>query len=206
MKTQKIVALVLLVTALVVASGCGPRKSVLQEAWEEMEEAGIAPPVTAVSETTETETGQALTFNSTGDYISGWYWLRDENVRQYGEWVIEDVPREGAYLVLDMEVLATDTFNGEGGESAEITFHFGDPANKGDYTKLYQEIVTIPNTSPESDPLKYTCTGKVYIPHLAVGDIADLYVRAQRTSQVSNHVAVNENSIKAVTISDNKDQ
>jgi len=196
----------LLVTVLVVVSGCGPRKSVLQKAWEEMEDAAIAPPVTATSETTVTDAGQSIEFISDGDYISGWYWLRDENVRQSGEWIIKDVPREGAYYVLDMEVLATDTFNGEGGESAEITFHFGDPANKGDYAKLYQEIVTIPNTSPESDPLKYTCTGKVYVPHLAVGDIADLYVRAQRTSQISNHVAVNENSIKSLTISDTKGQ
>ena len=208
MNPKLIVLLSVVSIGAVIISGCGLNQTALQKATEKMEDfnESVAPRITPTPTVTTNNEGQTTSFYSDGDLISGWYWLRDENVRQYAEWTITDIPRTGAYLVLDMNVLATDTFNGRGGEPAEVTWYAGDPANKADLAKLYREIETIPNTSPASDPLGYTCEGKIYIPHLAVGDISELYVRVERSAQASNHVAVNAESIKSVTSSETGSQ
>ena len=58
---------------------------------------------------------------------------------------------------------------------------------------------TIPNTSPDSDPVGYTCQKTISIPRDALNGGSDLFVRIERVSPGDHHVAVNADSIKVST-------
>ncbi len=131
--------------------------------------------------------------------ISGWYWLRDSALKQYGEWTIKNILATGAVLQVDLKVLATDTFNGGRGHDAKVTVYYGLPSNKDNPSMLEQQVITLPNTSPASDPVGYTCEGKLYVPHLLIGQNSELYIKIVRGTASDNHVAVNAASIVAVT-------
>ena len=61
-------------------------------------------------------------FTSDGDLISGWYWLRDDEGRQYGQWVFRDTASQGD-VELSLELLATDAVDGGAGLPGPVLAH-----------------------------------------------------------------------------------
>ena len=47
-------------------------------------------------------------FNTNGDLINGWYWLRDNSLQNYAQWTFENIPFGNNDLTLDITALATD--------------------------------------------------------------------------------------------------
>ena len=144
------------------------------------------------------QTGDQATltdFRSNGDYISGWYWLRDAALRHYAEWEFGDVPAGSGDLTLDITALATDRVSGGRGFNAVFRLSYGVPGSDA----LRTEIVTIRNVSPGSDPVGYTCRRTVPIPRAALGGGTRLRVRVERVTAGDHHVAFNAESIKVQT-------
>ena len=51
-------------------------------------------------------------FNSNGDLIKGWYWLRDNSLQNYTQWIFENIPPGDTDLTLDITALATNRASG----------------------------------------------------------------------------------------------
>lgn len=120
-------------------------------------------------------------FFSDGDLINGWYWLRDSSFEHVAEWVFEGISPGTEDLVLDLEVLATDRVDGPRGIDARFFLSYGIPptGTMGGLIVGTKEI-TLPNVSPPSDPVGYTCRGQVVIPRANLENATALWIRAHR--------------------------
>ena len=204
---KKILTISLLaVVSLVAFSGCVKREDgiSLREVVNELEkfetDSGAAPaPITTAA---TNQTGNAVAFASTGDPISGWYWLRDSALKQDAEWTLKGVPKTGSLIEVEMEALATNRASGGRGFDAKFTVYYGLPSNKDNLSMLEKQVVTLPNTSPESDPVGYTCSGKFYVPHLLIGQNDELYIKIVRGADSDNHIAVNQGRIVSLKSAD----
>jgi hypothetical protein len=138
---------------------------------------GPAPATPAPSPSASTLA--AATFSSNGEFVSGWYWLRDVAREASGTWQFTTLPVDGD-LVFDLEVLATDA---DGARGRQATFFFswaaGTPAGADDWAGRLP--VTLPNVSPADDPTGYTCRGTVTVPRTTLGATSTLTVMIGRT-------------------------
>ena len=71
-----------------------------------------------------------VTFHTTGDPISGWWWLRDAGGQDTATWEFRGVPTD-ATITLDFELLATDSVNGGPGVDAQYYLRFGPLLDSG---------------------------------------------------------------------------
>jgi len=133
-------------------------------------------------------------FNSNGDSIKGWYWLRDDSLQGYAQWTFENIPPGNADLTLDINGLATNRSNGRRGLPAEFLLIYEVPGGNVFVTQK----VTLPNVSSSSDPDGYTCNGQVVIPRLVLQEASVLFLRAERISPDNNHLAFNKKSIEII--------
>jgi len=133
-------------------------------------------------------------FNSNGDLIKGWYWLRDNSLQSYAQWTFENIPPGDNDLTLDITALATDRPNGRKGLPAEFLLIYEVPGGNIFVTQK----VTLPNVSPPNDSVGYTCNGQITIPRLVLQEASVLFLRAERISLDTNHVAFNKKSIEII--------
>lgn len=141
----------------------------------------------------------SITYESNGDEISGWNWLRDSSLNHYALYTITGVPTDKKSIQLDWEMLATNSYSGGPGYDATFRVYYGSTSA----TSYGYEDVTLPNVSPENDPVGYTCKGSVLIPSAASsGNV--LYVRVKRISSSDHHVAFRNDSIRELTASDSE--
>lgn len=142
------------------------------------------------------ETLQPVSFQSNGDLIQGWYWLRDPNLEQRAWWNFEGTPKVADGLILEITCLATSRASGPRGVSATFRLGYGFPGAGMMGGVFMAQEVTLPNVSPPDDPVGYTCRGTVVIPPdtpgLATGKLT---VFAERISADGPHVAFNKDSI-----------
>ncbi len=142
----------------------------------------------------------AVDFNSNGDFISGWYWLRDLALEQQAWWTFEGIPQGTDDVVLEITCLATDQPNGKAGVPATFRIGFGFPGVEMMGGVFSVQDVELSNVSSPEDSVGYTCQGTLTIPHstpgLASGTVT---VFAERTSAFDPHVAFNKDSILICT-------
>jgi len=137
-------------------------------------------------------------FNSNGDLIKGWYWLRDNSLQNYAQWTFENIPPGNDDLTLDITALATDRPNGRRGLPAEFLLIYEVPGGNVFVTQK----VTLPNVSQPNDSVGYTCNGQITIPRLVLQEASVLFVRTERISPDTNHLAFNKKSIKIIEIAE----
>ena len=135
-------------------------------------------------------------FNSNGDSIKGWYWLRDDSLPGYAQWTFENIPLGENDLTLDITALATDRPNGRRGLPAEFLLIYEVPGGN----VFVSQKVTLPNISSSNDSVGYTCNGQITIPRLVLQEASVLFLRAERISSDTNHVAFKKGSIEIVEI------
>ena len=133
-------------------------------------------------------------FNTNGDLINGWYWLRDNPLQHYAQWTFENIPSGNNDLTLDITALATDRQNGGRGFPAEFLLIYEVPGGNVFVTQK----VTLPNVSSPSDSVGYTCQGQVTIPRLILQGASVLFLRIERISLDTNHIAFKKGSIEIV--------
>ncbi len=138
----------------------------------------------------------AAHFNSNGDFINGWYWLRDTSLQNYAQWIFERIPSGEYDLVLDITALATDRPNGRKGLPAEFYLIYETLGGE----VLVRQKVNLPNISPPNDPVGYTCQGQVTIPRVIMQDSTILLVRIERISPDDHHVAFHAESMAIMRV------
>ena len=141
-------------------------------------------------------------FNSNGDLINNWYWLRDSSLQHYAQYIFEKIPSGDYDLALDITALATDRTNGNKGFPAEFYLIYETLGHNA----LVRQKVTLPNVSASNDPVGYTCHGQIVIPGEMIQDSTVLFVRIERISPENNHIAFNDESIALMRASEAEDQ
>lgn len=137
---------------------------------------------------------QDIQFNTNGDLISGWYWVRDSGLKQYASWSIPNITTTSPSLAIIMYALATNTYSGGRGYDANFRIYYGSSS-----TNLTGYIdVSLPNVSPADDPVGYSCRDTIYIPSSALNGGTTLFLKAMR-SVAGNHVAFNAETVESVT-------
>jgi len=144
----------------------------------------------------------ATSFASDGDLISGWYWLRDSAHEQTSLWAFQTLPSTPGDIVLYLQVLATDRVDGPRGVEARFYVAWATPSADGlPGPWLGRLPVTLPNVSPATDPVGYTCEGTLVVPRATLGDATRLVVQITRSDprgelpSLDTHVAVSQASV-----------
>lgn len=138
----------------------------------------------------------AASYDSNGDSIYGWHWLRDVGLSHKASWTFEGIAEGAESVVLHITCLATDTVNGGRGFPAvfRIAYHFSEAEAVGDLSEP-QEI-TLPNVSPPGDVVGYSCLGTTAITRTAPElSMSTLTVFVERIVPDGPHVAFREGSI-----------
>ncbi|PKP61219.1 hypothetical protein CVT91_03680 [Candidatus Atribacteria bacterium HGW-Atribacteria-1] len=90
--------------------------------------------------------------------------------------------------------MATDRPDGRRGLPAEFLLIYEVPGGNVFVTQK----VTLPNVSSPSDSVGYTCQGQVTIPRLVLQEASVLFLRIERISLNTNHVAFKKGSIEII--------
>ena len=172
--------------------------------------AGTATTTNKVSATSNTSVLASLQyqpivgdFNTNGDLISGWYWVRDAALQNYAQWTVPRLVMTGNSLSVQINALATNTISGGRGYDANFLLYYGisgvdqnGQPTVTDTNKLKMIRVKLPNISPASDPVGYTCQGSVTLSGVDFTAGSVLVIRVVRESPNNNHVAINKDSIR----------
>jgi hypothetical protein len=144
----------------------------------------------------------ATSFVSDGDLISGWYWLRDAAYKQSALWAFQTLPPTSADIMLHLQVLATDRMDGPRGIEARFYLAWATPGADGlPGPWLGRLPVTLPNVSPATAPVGYTCAGTLAVPRATLGNATRLVIQITRADPrgelppLDTHVAVNQTSV-----------
>jgi predicted secreted protein len=138
-------------------------------------------------------------FYSNGDLFEGWYWLRDPTRQHYAEWTFKNIPPGNTDLTLEITVLATNQAGGGEGFSAKFRLIYGFPGS-GSMGAVFQTAeITLPNVSPPSVTVGYTCQGVITIPRSFIPAATTIFLRVERISLNDNYVAFTSESINLFT-------
>jgi hypothetical protein len=191
-------ALTLTVSALVLAA-CGKTQT------ETPAPVPLPPSTTPTLAPSPSPTPSFLTatsFVSDGDLISGWYWLRDAAYKQSALWAFQTLPPTSGDVMLHLQVLATDRMDGPRGIEARFYLAWATPGADGlPGPWLGRLPVTLPNVSPATDPVGYTCAGTLTVPRATLGNASRLVIQITRADPrgelppMATHVAVNQTSV-----------
>nr|MBC8499184.1 PPC domain-containing protein [Candidatus Atribacteria bacterium] len=143
---------------------------------------------------------QASDFQSNGDLIEGWYWLRDSALQNYAEWTFDNIPLGPEEITVQINALATDRPGGGGGFDAKFLLDY---SLKGEgaipETLILPQTVTLKNVLSSDDTLGYNCQGQVTIPASNSPAGLRISLKISRDSVQDNHVAFKEDSIVLLT-------
>lgn len=144
----------------------------------------------------------AASFASDGDLIFGWYWLRDTAHEQTALWSFPVLPPTQGDIVLHLQVLATDRVDGPRGIEARFYLAWATPSADGLPGPWIGRLpVTLPNVSPSTDPVGYTCEGTQTVPRATLGGATRLVIQITRSDPrgelppLDVQVAVNQTSV-----------
>jgi hypothetical protein len=140
-------------------------------------------------------------FSVDGDQISDWWWLRDSAGTQRASWSFLGRPT-GDPLRIDLNLLATDTFNGGRDIDAQFWLTWRTLGEGGASGPLSTpRLVTLKNLLSSNDPLGYDTFGSVSVPVAEIApDAVGLWVGITRAgpdgSVLSTHIAVKATSVQ----------
>jgi hypothetical protein len=207
-KAMTVLAAAALLTGLLTAAGtvaaCGDDSDTggvppLPSASASATASPTSSPSPTASHVADSITGGS--FTSSGDLISGWYWLRDAEYLQTAVWTFDSLPANGD-VTLHCEALATDAANGSRDVDAHFYLSYGRAATSTEGPLFFGQIdVTLPNVSPDSDPLGYACRGDVTIPRTGLHGAQNLAIMISRSASsadlapIDGHVAFAAGSV-----------
>ena len=133
----------------------------------------------------------ASEFNSTGDLIDMWSWLRDDALQQSAEWTFEGIASVGPILTVEITLLGSSIVAG----LTEVHFLLivGPPGA----TTFWSQEVCLPVVGPAAGAAEFRCQGIVQVPRLSQygTDQPNLIFHVQRVSSDSPRIAFQEGSV-----------
>jgi hypothetical protein len=136
-------------------------------------------------------------FWASGSWISGWWWIRDASFQDSANWWV-DIPSGAGDITLNLSVLATAKASGGRGANAVFYLSYGPSLGAPVYGR---KVMELPNISPASDPVGYTCSGALTLTRAEIRNASRLWLKASRKDDlgefppVTVHLAFNKQSI-----------
>jgi hypothetical protein len=163
----------------------------------------LPPPTSAPAEKIQLTTallppGASCRFQSDGNPISGWYWLRDQTYSSYGEWHCTGLP-QGADTAITLLALVTNQGSGGSGYSTPAKLTITNPSTEeAEGVQIYLQ-----NPLPEQNPANsggqgYLSSAYLVLPANYIGSDGSLQIRIERLSPNPYHIAVNSDSLRAI--------
>lgn len=136
----------------------------------------------------------ADSFNSSGDLIDGWYWLKDAEYGQYGKWTFSDLPTNTSdeFIYIRFDALVTNKASGGSGYNTDVKVYY-DQHNPDNFAE-----VLLANLHPEfQEPIHtkgwgYSAIGWIEVPLEIIPESGELSIELKRLSPHTEHVAVNK--------------
>lgn len=139
----------------------------------------------------------AESFTSTGDEISGWWWLRDSMLDDTARWEFEGLPTAAGVakynrVYLRFDPLVTNRAGGGAGYDASVHIIY-----RGRNGAIYRHTVKMRNLHPEMKDVRdsggwgYSAMGSFSIPVSRIPADGKLSVIMRRSSATRYHVAAN---------------
>jgi hypothetical protein len=134
-------------------------------------------------------------FSVGGNYISGWYWLRDEAYAASGQWDCRGLPVDQD-LTISLKTLVTNQADGGSGYSAPVKITFTNPTSQQSQTvQVYLQNLLAEQSPANSGGVGYPTTGYFVIPKTYLDANGGLAVKLERLQPNTFHVAVNAESL-----------
>ncbi len=136
----------------------------------------------------------ADSFNSSGDLIDGWYWLKDVEYGQYGKWTFSGLPTSTSdgFIYIRFDALVTNKASGGSGYSTDVKVYYDqhDPDNFAEVllTNLHPEFQEPRHTKGWG----YSAIGWIEVPLKIIPESGELSIELKRLSPHTEHVAVNK--------------
>lgn len=140
---------------------------------------------------------KSTSFNSSGNRIQGWYWLRDRSLSDRASWTFKGLPEGSGTIEAEIFALATDRASGGPGVDARFRLVAGYPGSGNMGGVFCSQEVTLENVSSPGDPDGYRCRGTIKINRTrqcATGG-SEITMYVERISPNHPHVAFNKDSI-----------
>lgn len=145
-----------------------------------------------IEEQNDVSSGQDATeFNSTGDLIDTWSWLRDDALQQSAEWTFEGIASTTPILTVEITLLASSIVT----ELTEV--HFLLIVRFPGAATFWAQEVSLPVVDPAAGAAEFRCRGIVQIPRSSQygTDQPDLIFQVQRISSDATRIALREDSL-----------
>ena len=155
----------------------------------------------------EPEPGHQVDFETNGDESNGWWWLRDASGQQQASWGLAGLSRAGQ-VTLDFRLLASNAENSGGGADGRFWLRYGPIVEAGapDVSGATAVLITLPNTSPDDDPLGYAISGSYTLPADTTPGSRGTWVRLSRVGPdgtvLPGHLAVTAASLSVAGAGD----
>ena len=135
-------------------------------------------------------------FNTTsGAYVGGWYWLRDDAYMHAGLWDCTGLPTDRD-LTVSLQALVTNQAEGGSGYSSPVKVTYTNPASQASQTiQVYLQNPLQEQSPANSQGAGYPVTGYFVIPKTFMDANGGLTIRLERLSPNPYHVAVNAASL-----------
>jgi len=151
--------------------------------------------VTAIINPAEEAVQGPCTFNAAGNYISGWYWLRDEAYAASGQWECHALPT-GQDLKVNLATLVTNQADGGSGYSSPVKITYLNPTSHISQTiQVYLQNQLAEQSPGNSQGAGYPTTGYFVIPKAYIDTNGGLFVQLERFKPNTCHVAVSAESL-----------
>ena len=155
------------------------------------------PPTPNLQGTLPTETVQPgpCRFSAAGNYVSGWYWLRDEAYAASGQWDCRGLPVDQD-LTISLQTLVTNQADGGSGYSSPVKITYINPTSQQAQTiQVYLQNPLADQSPANSQGVGYPTTGCFVISKAYIDTNGGLSVRLERFQPNTFHVAVNADSL-----------
>ena len=142
----------------------------------------------------------ANSFNpSKGEFIAGWYWLRDKARQAYGVWTFRGLD-PGAPATLVFDLLVTNKTGGGSGYSTPVEITLTNPATNSQQTleHVIAQNLLFTQSRADSNGTGFQTYGSIALDKGFIDSQGNLTVRIARLQDGANHLAVNQNSVAII--------
>jgi hypothetical protein len=149
---------------------------------------------TVINPTEEAQQGPCH-FTATGNFTSGWYWLRDNAYAASGQWDCRGLPADRD-LTVSLQTLVTNKADGGSGYSSPVKITYLNPTSQLSQTvQVYLQNQLAEQSPANSKGVGYPTTSYFVIPKAYINTNGGLMVRLERFTPNTFHVAVNAKSL-----------
>jgi hypothetical protein len=140
----------------------------------------------------------ASNYESDGNPISGWHWLRDDGYQTSAEWNFNGLDPDAEGTILELSLLVTNGVDGGSGYSmpVKITLINPDSGEKASFENVIAQNLLFDQNPSNSQGYGYQTYGSLAIINRFIDKSGRMTVRIRRPESHPYHLAANQGSLQ----------